>query len=226
MKRDVERKRTLPAFSLGIGELEALWERLVVLFEDPGKVHGQIEITLPMETLKFDNLEELKRYARLRGRITNFWILFSQNSRRISIRSRSGIFSPGPPEVSASAESEAWCAGAVETVYSFLQSYKVWYHLFISAPLGWIIFMFANALSVASLFFPHDTIYRKHVLLPWLTIILALTILYVAKGRLLPSSTLRISEEEGFIRSHVGELSLIVGLIGIALTVILFFLGK
>lgn len=230
MKRDVERRKKLPAFSLGIGELEILWKRLLALFENPDKVHGQIEITLPTETLKFDNLEELKRYTQLRGRIMNFSIYVSQGSRRIYIPSRSGIFRPDPTEVSATAENEAWCAGAVDTVYSFLQSHKVWYHWFVSAPLGWIFIVFINALSIANLFFPKETVYQKPIVVPWLTITLALAILYVTKGKLLPWSTLRISEEESFIRRHIGEISLIVSLIGIGLMVLQlvlqFFIGK
>lgn len=226
MKRDVERQRKLPAFSIGIGELEVLWEHMLVLFEKPNEVHGQIEITLPTETLKFDNPEELKRYTQLRGRITNFWIYVSQGSRRIHIRSRSGIFHSDPTAVSATAENEAWCAGAADTVYSFLQSHKVWYHWLVSAPLGWITMFLMNAPGIALLSFPRETVYQKPIVASWLTITLALVILYVTRGKLLPSATLRISEDEGFIRRHVGELSLIVALISLVIMVLQFFIGK
>ena len=198
---------------------------MLTLFEAPDKVHGSIAITLPTETLNFDNLEELKRSTELRGRITNFWIFFSQESRRISIRADSGFFTV-QTEVSARADNVAWCAGAVDTVYSFLQSHKVWYHWFVSAPLGWILFLFGTLPTIANLILPRETVYGKPVILTWLTITLALAILLFTRGKLLPSSTLCISEDEGFIRRHVGELNLILMIIGIVVTVILFFIGK
>jgi hypothetical protein len=42
----------------------------------------------------------------------------------------------------------------------------------------------------------------------------------------MPWSTLRFSEDEGFIRRHVGELSLIVALVALAVAVIQLFIGK
>lgn len=226
MTRDGERQREVPAFSLGIGELEILWKRLLALFEHPDKVHGSISITLPTETLKFDNPEELKRFTQLRGRITTFWIYLSQDSRTITIRSHSGIFHSSRTIVRAIAENGAWYAGAVDTVYSFLQSYKVWYHWLVPVPLGLIVVLLCNAPNIALLFFPRETVFQIPKLAPWLTMTLALGILWLTRGKLLPSSTLRISEDEGFIRRHVGELSLIVALIGLVLMVLQLFIGK
>ena len=134
MKREVERKKKLPAFSLGMGELEVLYGRLLELFDTPGKVYISISIKLPSENLQFKNIEELKQYAQLRGRITKFSLYLSQGDRTVSIRSSFSI--GNPPEVSATAETERWCAGAIETVYSFVKSNRLWYHWFVSAPIG------------------------------------------------------------------------------------------
>ncbi len=139
MKREVERERKIPAFSIGIGELEVLWGRAVALFEDTEKVYGLIDITLPTEKLEFKDIEELKQYSNLKGRITKFSLWLSQKGRRVSIRSSHLFYSQAI--VSATGETEAWCAGAIETVYSFLQSYKVWYHWLVSAPIGWVLIL-------------------------------------------------------------------------------------
>ncbi|PIX55662.1 MAG: hypothetical protein COZ50_01565 [Zetaproteobacteria bacterium CG_4_10_14_3_um_filter_54_28] len=222
MKREVERTRKIPAFSIEIGELEALWQRLVALFENSGDVYGSINIEFPKEKLEFKDVEELRQYPDLKGKVTNFSLWLSKDGRRVSIRS-SSLFNP-QAVVSATAESEAWCAGALETVHSFLKSYKVWYHWFVSVPLGWVLFIFANIPSIAMLARPKDSI-DKIVLIGWLAAMIALVFLYVFKGKLFPASVLRITDEESFVRRHSAELGLIIALTSAVLTVVGWFLG-
>ncbi len=66
MKREVSREKALPAFSIEIGDLELLWGRLLALFDKPEDVYGSIDITLPSESLEFNNIDELKEYSALR----------------------------------------------------------------------------------------------------------------------------------------------------------------
>jgi len=89
MKREVERERKIPAFSIGVGELEVLWGRMVALFDNAEEVYGSIAITLPSEKLEFRNIEEFKQYPNLKGRITDFsvWLSQSHSDRRVYIRS-------------------------------------------------------------------------------------------------------------------------------------------
>jgi hypothetical protein len=137
MKREVEREKKLPAFSLTLGELETLWGRLQGLFEGQN-IYTSLTITFAKEKLEFKNVEELKQYNDLKGRITDFSLLLSNYlGRRLSIRS-GGLFY-GRAEVSATAENEAWCAGAVETASSFVQSHKVWFSWFTSPIVGWVL---------------------------------------------------------------------------------------
>ena len=224
MKREVNRKKALPAFAIGIGELELLWGRLLALFEKPEDVYGSIDIALPSENLEFKSIDELKEYSELRGRVTKFELRLSQGGRRVSIRSSS--FLGSRPEVSASADTEAWCAGAIETVYSFARANRLWYSWFVSAPIGWMFFVFANIPTVASLFLPKGQSLDKPVFGTWLSITIALGIVYLARSKLLPSSILVVTREEGFFRRHVGELSLVVAIISAVLTVVGWFFGR
>jgi hypothetical protein len=223
MNREVEREKRIPAFSIKISELEALWVRLSSLFDDTQKILGSINITLPKEKLEFVNIEELKNYSNLKGVVTNFSLSLSQSGRRIYISS--GSFVTPKSVVSANSETEAWCAGAVETVLSFLRSYKVWYSWIASAPLGWILIIFANVPSIASQTLPKGTI-GELSLTGWIATLVALVFLYLFRWRLFPAATLCITDEEGFVKRHSPELSLIIALISVALTLISLFLKK
>ena len=77
VKKVVQRERKLPAFSLSIGELEALWSRLTALFDDPADIYASFQIRLPLEQLEFSNPEELRQYPHLPSRVTNFHIRLS-----------------------------------------------------------------------------------------------------------------------------------------------------
>lgn len=224
MKREVERERKIPAFSIGIGELEVLWGRLTALFENHEKIYSSIDIQLPSETLEFSNIEELKQYSNLKGEIRKFSLTLSRSGRRISIRS-SGFFEP-QAVVRTTAETEAWCAGAIETAYSFLQSHKVWYHWFVSAPIGWILIFLANIPTAAVLLLPKGSTIDKIAYIAWLATLIALGILYVFRGKLFPAAVLRITDEESFIRRHSAELSLVIALLSAVLTVVGWYLGK
>ncbi len=224
MKRKVERERKLPAYSIGIAELEILLERLASLFDDRDKIYRSIDISLPKEKLDFKNVAELKQYENLKGRITKFRIWLSKDDKLISIRT-SGFIYP-QAIVSASGDSEAWCAGAIETTYSFLQSYKVWYHWFIYAPIGWFLFVLINIPTTVIAVLPKGTVVDKYVLIGWLATVTSLAFLYFYRERLFPSATLVISEEESFIRRHSAEFGLVIALISAILTVIGWFIGK
>lgn len=218
MKREVERERKLPAFSIDIGELETLLDRLVSLFDKDENIYSSIDIILPTEKLEFKNVEELKQYRGLKGSISKFSIWVSSGAgRRVSIR-KSGILA-SQAEVSATGESEAWCAGAVETVYSFFQSYKLWYRWFVSAPLGWALFILINIPNLAMILLPKGAI-GKPALIGWLATVATLSFLYIFKGKLFPSATIRITKEESFIRRNSAELGLAIALLSVILTVV------
>lgn len=224
MKREVEREKNLPAFSIDVGELEILWHRMVALFENPETIHSHIHIKLLNETLKFNDIEDLKQHSNLKGNITKFSVLLFQNARQISIQSIS-FFEP-QAVVRATAETEAWCAGAIETIYSFLRSHKVWYHWFVAAPIGWFLILLFNVPAVVMLVLPKESTVDKASVMAWLFAIIALTILFISRRKLFPPAIIRITEEESFIRRNSAELSLIIALLSAALTLVGWYLGK
>lgn len=224
MKREITREKRLPAFLINIDELEILWERLYKLFDNSETIYTSIDITLPSETLEFKNVEELKEYSEIKGRITKFSFYMSQlDGRRIRVGSN-GIFDT-LAKVSTNAETEAWCAGAIETVYAFIKSHQLWYNWFLAAPIGWILFIFANIPSIAMIIMPKDTSIDKSIYIAWVTIILVLAILYFLKGKLLPSTVLIITEEEGFIKKNAAELSLSIAILSVILTIVGWFVN-
>lgn len=224
MKREVEREQKLPSFRIGVAELEVLFDRLLALFPEPDEVHTSVDITLKSEKLEFDNVAELKQYGLLKGEITKFSLWISQGGKRISMRS-SGIFG-GRGAISAKADNEAWCAGAIETASSYLQSHRLWYDWFISSPLGWVLSAFAYIPTISMAFLPKGTVIEKPIVYAWIATTITLAVLYVARSHLLPTSVLVFSKEEGFIQRNGAQLSLLIAVISAVLTVLGWYVGK
>lgn len=224
MKREVRREKILPAFALEIGDLESLLKRLLTLFDKPDDVYCSIDITLPSENLKFNNIKEFKEYSALPSRITKFAFRLTQDNRYVSIITDQ--FFRSRPEVSASADSEAWCAGAVETVYSFILANKLWYSWFVSAPIGLIFSAFAYISIITYMLLPKSQFFGESIFLAWLLITITLGILDGVKSKLLPSSILIVTQEERFIHRYLGELSLIISIISAILVVVGWFVAK
>ncbi|WP_126286081.1 hypothetical protein [Burkholderia stagnalis] len=224
MQREVARSKKLPAFSIGIGGLEVLFNRLSALFDKDKKIYGSINITLKSEVLTFDNVDELKQYSGSLGRVTNFSIRLSQDGRRVSIRSAS--IGSSRAEVITYAESEAWCAGAIETVYAYMSSNRLWYDWFLSAPLGWLLIIMVNIPTVAQLVFPKGQLISKTVVAGWVAMTAVMTVLFFSKGKLLPASILVFNGTDNFIRRYAAELSLLVAIISVVLTVVGWFVAK
>lgn len=224
MKREVEREQKLPPFHIGIAELEVLFDRLLALFPEPSKVHCSIDLSLKSEKLKFDNVAEIKECNSLKGKITKFTLWLSQDGKRILILSSTLFGNRGT--ISAKAENEAWCAGAVETVTSFLQSHRPSFHWLISYPLGWTLTAFAYIPGISMALLPKGTVIDKGIAYSWIAITVSLAILYFARSSLLPVSVLVISEEEGFLRRNAAVLSLLIALISVVLTAISLFYSK
>lgn len=197
---------------------------MVALFDDSRRFSSTIKISLPSEELEFKTIEELKQYPQLKGKITNFSLWLSQtHTGHISINSSSFLNSQA--EINASADNEAWCAGAIETTFAFLQTHKLWYHWFVAAPIGWLLLLLANAPTIANLLLPKGEVINRYFYAGWLAIMLAIAIPYFGKSKLLPPSVIRVTDEEGFIQKHGTELSLFIAVVSAVLTVIGWFVG-
>jgi len=231
MKTEIDRERRLPGFSIGVGELEVLWNRMLALFDNEEKIFQSLKIELPSRTLGFSSVEELKQYEELKGKVSSFSIWLSGKNTRVSIHT--ARYRPGvgglfykKATVNATSNSDAWVAGALDTVYSFLASHKVWYRWVVAAPLGWILIILLNIPAAMELSGWGAFGFRSGAfIVGWFSTLIALGFLFVFRAKLFPAATLRITEEEGFIWRHIPELSLIIALLSAVLTVLGLFLG-
>lgn len=224
MKREISRKKALPTFRIDVAELSLLWERLVALFKDPSRVHCSLTLELPSETLKFDDFDELKNFQTLPSTVTNFSLRLMEGERHISIRTTGIIGSK--PQVSVGGESEAWCAGAVETVFVFFVQHKASYNWFIAAPIGWLLVLLTYGAGFASSFLAKDVKVPLPALVGWLSLVVTFTLLYMLRAKLFPMTVLSVRNGDGFFRRHVAELSLLVAVLSALLTVIGWFVAK
>jgi hypothetical protein len=224
MKREVSRDKNLSAFSLDLSDLELLLNRLRPLFSDEDTIYSSIKLELKRESLDFENVEEIRLYNGLKGRFTKFRFYLSQGDKRVSVHS--GLFLDSRPSVSATSSNEAWCAGAIETVSSFVQARRQWYFWFVSWPIGLILIVFGNIPMLAKTLLPKAMHLQGITFYSWLFLMLSLVFLYFTKSSLLPYASIVITQEDSFLRRHIGELSLLVVIASAVLTVIGIFSGK
>jgi hypothetical protein len=220
MKREVENEQRLPAFALTAPELELLWERLIELFEPAKPLRSRLHLTLPNEKLQFDGMHEVKSYGRVRGRVTQFEIEFSQESKSISVRSADPIFRP-TATVKVRADSDVWCAGAINTVQTVVQPNRTWYWWFVNWPFLLTFFILSMVPWLSSwlglLTFKHAP---PRVALAWFSVVLLLGFLALTKEKLLPAAALTFTDEPNFVRRYGAEISLVLGVISIILAIV------
>jgi hypothetical protein len=218
MKREIERERKVSAFCIDVVDLENLLLKMRNLFDDQVDIYRSIKVSLPSEKIIFKDIDELKQYPNLKGKITKFTISMSQGDKWLTIRP-GGSFSY-LASVTATGESEAWCAGAVDTVCSFLESHRLWYHWIMAAPLGWIYFTLSFLTIGFFLWIPEGVHLDKFAVIGWLAALLTLAFLFLSRKMLFPSSVLIITETENIIRRHSAEISLIIALTSVVLSII------
>ena len=143
MKREIEREVRLPAFDLRVGDLELLWERMTELFDSSEKIQAYISLSFPSEKLTFDSFDELIKYGQLRGRVTKFTLKLSQKGRSISLAT-GGLVS-NTPTLKVEADSDVWCAGAVESAMRVIRQNIVWFSWLIRVPFTLIFFFLVFA---------------------------------------------------------------------------------
>jgi hypothetical protein len=128
--------------------------------------------------------------------------------------------------ISATADTEAWCAGAVETARAFLFTYRPWYHWFLSLPLGWMLLILFNAPMIYSWFLPKGEKLEALLLWAWLIAFSVLGFLWAFRAQLFPSSQLVVTEDETWIRRHSAEISLVMGVVSAILAIVGWFVKK
>ena len=228
MKREVNRSRNLPAFVLDVQDLGLLWTRCLALFDKPEQVSSMLTLKLQAETLKFSSFPELENFSALPDRITKLSLLLVQGGRHISLETESILGMQA--QVTTGAESEAWCAGAVETVIAFVSNHRASYNWFVAAPLGWILLVLIYGLPLYMFVF--KALFSPEYKAPptfayaWGSLAAAITILYLSRKRLFPAVVLRVRESRGFLKRNVAELGLGVAMVSLVLTVVGWFISK
>ncbi len=224
MKREVSRDRNIPAFRIALADLGALLERLEPLFPE-GKFSPTVTISLKNEELKFDTIAEIAAFKGLPAQVTTFklWIYGGAGK---SLSLRTGSFFGASTTVSASADNEAWCAGAVEVVWQFLQPYRLWYGPLRGWPLNVTALVGVNFPTFLSIFGIKSISQSPLLLAAWAVASLALGALFAGKNRLLPPAILQIAKEESVLRRYMPELTLLVAVLALVLTIVGWFVGK
>jgi hypothetical protein len=217
MKRELEREKRLPAFNLQLGDLELLWERMLELFDPAKSLNTTLKLSLPSEKLEFESVDELRGYTALRGRVTNFSLRMSQGNRSITVNT-GGMFISSPT-VKVEAESDVWCAGAIETVHGIIRANRVWYSWFAYAPFYTLFILFAFTPMAVAWFFPNAVQIPKPMTFTWLSAVFLFAFLSFAKEKLLPAATISFTNELGFIRRYGSEIGLILGVVSLVLTI-------
>ncbi|HEY6095702.1 MAG TPA: hypothetical protein VIU93_12195 [Gallionellaceae bacterium] len=217
MKREIEREVRLPAFDLGIGDLELLWVRMTELFDSSEKIQAVISLSFPSEKLPFDSIEELKNYGQLRGRVSEFKLKLSQKNRSISLASGS-LFS-NVSTLTVEADSDVWCAGAIEAAMRVIRQNKVWFSLLTRVPFT-LIFAFLAFAPLAKVWpfseFPNIPL---PAFLSWIVMAVMFGFFSFNKKKLLPTATITFTQELGFIRRYGSELGLALGLLALLLSI-------
>jgi len=217
MKREVEREVRLPAFDLRVGDLEFLWERMTELFDSSEKIQAYISLSFPSEKLTFDSFDELMKYGQLRGRVTKFTLRLSQKGRSISLAT-GGLFSD-TPTLKVEADSDVWCAGAVESAMRVIRQNIVWFSWLIRVPFTLIFFFLAFAPSAKIWPFRAFPDIPLPILLSWFATTVLFGYFSLNKKKLFPPASITFTQEFGFIRRYGSELGLALGLIALLLAI-------
>ena len=212
MRRDIDRVRSLVAFSVDLGELSVLIARLRELFPSPERCAVSITVSRKSERLIFNAVEEISEYGQLQGPVQDFRIRVDCDGRHLTIASSALMESQAT--ASATGDSEAWCAGAVETVHAFTLAHKQWYSALLAFPLGWFFFIM-TALSVVQTFAHWAGLTAPS----WVSTILIFfmsiaMIFYFWRKTWFPPAVIRITEKESFLKKHAVILTVIFAVLG------------
>jgi hypothetical protein len=220
MKREVRKEVRLQAFTLSLAQLEVLWVRILAVFDSKADLRRTIKFALPGEKLEFESSTEVQQYSSLRGRITDFSLSVEGGGRSVTVRS-GGLFSSVPSLV-VEGESDIWCAGAAEAVLAVVRTNRVWYFWFVRLPLTLIFFALSLAPTAASWLFPKAPHMSPGLAASWFLTVMLFGYLSFFKDKLLPSASVVITQELGFVRRYGAEIGLILGVISLVVSVLMW----
>ena len=223
MKKEISRERDLPAFKTDLAGIGFLIDKLLSLFPE-GKCHTSITIKTNNEEFSFEAAHEVANVRELPDRVTSFSLRISEGDRRLFFYP--GGFMGSAARITAVADSEAWCAGAIETALQFFRQNRTWYSWFRGWPIGALLLLNFNTPFIMAALGLSSRFVAPNVLITWIVSLLIAFTLYSGRGRLLPSAILEIRRTESIIRRYISELTLLVSLLALILTIIGWFIKK
>lgn len=223
MQKEIMRKRKLPAFKTDLGGLEYLLDKLASLFPD-AKCSSSITITLKNQDIQFESVDEIRQTRELPDRVTSFHVWVSHGKQRVSFHPGPGGFAGPAAFIIAEGDNEAWCAGAIETASQYFQQNRAWYSWFRGWPLGVLGLLVAYALPFLMVIGGLSLVLTPKIVISWLVALLVLGALYFGRGFLLPSAMLEIRLTESMIERHASELTLLISVLALLLTIIGWFI--
>ena len=217
MKREIRREVRLTSFSIGIPELALLWTRLDPLFAYGEQTSFYVDIEFDEEKLTVESLEELNSAVFPVAKSTDFTLHCHGAGQ--SLHLYAGPHAGYQPKLIITSDSEVWLAGAKEVVLTVVNQNRVWHHWLRPRLLGglFLLGMVVSVIGIAYLQARNLEIGRPLVAGIAGTL-LALGWLSVARTRLLPMATLRLSAHEAFWRRYFVELTLALALLSALLT--------
>ncbi|MDO9365229.1 MAG: hypothetical protein Q7T58_02645 [Methylotenera sp.] len=221
MKKRVSREKRLPAFRLDLAAFEALIGKLIPEFGEDPKVRVHIE--LKNTQYDFSSVDEIRACSDLPSEVVDFRLTVGDSSYTKDCTVRSGGIFSSAPKVMAESDSEAWCAGVVEIVVTFISSNRRWY----SGITGWPIYIIAvfspvifSVLS-STKFAPLNS--HPYWWLPLTLIWLVCSVIYFAPSRTLPNAVLQVRPIESILRKFMPELTLLTAAIAVIVSIIGLF---
>lgn len=226
MEREVRREKKLPAFILSVNDLEILASKILLLFPPGCTPLLEVTVKLRDETLRFEDIEELKDYRFGATQIVSFSLFCTSSPSRRSISI--STFLDQLSSVLARGQDEAWCAGAVETVYCYLKEFKQWYS-FVYSPITFgLALIFSSLLTFATgrpavSFMGVST--EKLSPVSW-AVLLCVFILIFLREKVLPPARLRLVENQNFVRRYNAELTVAIAFGALLIAAYTAFGGK
>ena len=183
--------------------------------------YSSMSVSLPGEELSFDSIDEFLA-AKLQKPITDFKLHIRAGEKIIYLRSGDSLnyFS----KISATAPSEAWCAGAIETTMSIVQNNRRWYSGLVRIPFGIILFGLLN-LPIALSYMPSSLRLAPSMTstVAWQAAIAALFLFWLFRHKLLPGAIIVSAPHESFFRKHSVEIGILIASISAILALIQIF---
>ena len=210
--RQIEREKTLPAFSCDVDEFGQLIAAIQSHFTSPTLT--SIALAYEKETSSYSSTGEIHDALYLPSSVSDLHLMIWSNEgprRQISLTIDTMI---GRVKLRATSDSTAWNAGATEIALDFARRHRLWYGSW--RWLAWLLLlgMFLVVLITTSRYVALP-LWLRGVMFSMIGLIATAAAIWVGP-RILPACQLVIRrEKESWLKSHTTELTLSLSFIAI-----------